>query len=82
MFSVSSCICIVAYHLGTLDVQCTDMKHVLTEPNHEMVFGGLVLKREEPAGATEDPAQGLDNINTNLVLPPGKPRCTFYYFKL
>ena len=27
-------------------------------------------------------AQGLENINTNLVLPPGKPRCMTYYFKL
>ena len=69
LFSLCSCTRLVAYHLGTLDVQCADMKHVLTEPNHETVFGGLVLKREEPAGAIEDPAQGLDNINTSLVLP-------------
>ena len=27
-------------------------------------------------------AQGFDSINTNLVLPPGKPRCMTYYFKL
>ena len=46
-----------ASHLGTLDVQRVDVKHVLTEPNNKMVFGGLILKRKGPAGATEDPAQ-------------------------
>ena len=44
--------------------------------------GGHIQKMEGPAEATEDPAQGLGRINTNLVLPPGKPRCTSYYFKL
>ena len=44
-------------HLGTLDVQRVDVKHVLTEPNHKTVLGGRILKRKEPAGATEDPAQ-------------------------
>jgi len=40
------------------------------------------------AEAIEDPAQwsegpmARNNISTDLVLPPGKPRCTFYYFKL
>jgi len=29
-----------------------------TELNHKTLFGGLVLKREELAGTTEDPAQG------------------------
>ena len=44
-------------HLGTLDVQRVDVKHVLTEPNHKTVLGGRILKRKGPAGATEDPAQ-------------------------
>ena len=46
MFSLSSYICIVAYHLGTLDAQRVDVDHVLTEPNHKTVLGGRVLKSE------------------------------------
>ena len=56
LFSLCSCTCLIAYHLGTLDVQRVDVEHVLTEPNHKMVLGGRILKRG-PAGATEDPAQ-------------------------
>ena len=52
-----SYISIVASHLGTIDVQRVDVKHVLTEPNHKTVLGGRILKRKGPAGATEDPAQ-------------------------
>ena len=52
-----SYISIVASHLGMLDVQRVDVKHVLTEPNHKTVLGGRILKRKGPAGATEDPAQ-------------------------
>ena len=50
-------LCLGASHLGTLDVQRVDMEHVLTEPNHKTVLGGRILKKEGPAGATEDPAQ-------------------------
>ena len=50
-------ICIGASHLGTLDGQRVDMEHVLMESNHKTVLGGRILKKEEPAGATEDPAQ-------------------------
>ena len=57
LFSLCSCTRLVAYHLGTLDVQRADVQHVLTEPNHKTVLGGRILKKEEPAGATEDPAQ-------------------------
>jgi len=57
LFSLCSCTRLVAYHLGTLDVQRADVEHVLTEPNHKMVLGGRILKKEGPAGATEDPAQ-------------------------
>ena len=56
--SMHSYISVVAFHLDTLDVQRVDVEHVLTEPNHKAVFGGLILKREGPAGATEDPTQG------------------------
>jgi len=57
LFSLCSCTRLVVYHLGTLDVQRVDMEHVLTEPNHKTVLGGCILKREGPAGATEDSAQ-------------------------
>ena len=40
-----------------IDVQRVDVEHVLTEPNHKMVLGGRILKKEGPAGATKDPAQ-------------------------
>jgi len=46
-----------ASHLGMLDVQRVDVKHVRTEPNHKTVLGGRILKRKGPAGATEDSAQ-------------------------
>ena len=51
-------ICIVASHLGTLDVQRVDVKHAVLEPNYKMVFGGHIQTMRGPAGATEDPAQG------------------------
>jgi len=57
LFSLCSCTRLVAYHLDTLDVQRADVEHVLMEPNHKMVLGGRILKKEGPAGATEDPAQ-------------------------
>ena len=47
-----------APHLGTLDVRRVDVKHAMLEPNLKTVFDGCILKREGPAGATEDPAQG------------------------
>ena len=50
-------ICIVAPHLGTLDIR-VDVKHVVLELNHKTVFSGHLQKMEEPAEATEDPAQG------------------------
>ena len=60
VFFLSSCTCIVASHLGTLEVQRVDMEHVLTESNHKTVLGGRILKQEGSAGATEDPAQSRE----------------------
>ena len=57
LFSLCSCTRLVAYHLGTLDVQRADVEHVPTEPNHKTVLGGRILKKEGLAGATKDPAQ-------------------------
>ena len=51
-------ICIGASHLGTLDVQHVDVKHVMTEPNHKTVLDGRILKSEGPTRAIEEPAQG------------------------
>jgi len=47
-----------ASHLGMLDIQRVEVKHVLTEPNHKTVLDGRILTREGPAEAIEDPAQG------------------------
>ena len=52
---------IVASHLGTLDVQCADVKHAVMEPNNKTVFDGYLKKMEGPTEATEDPAQGRKN---------------------
>ena len=54
--SMHSNICLGASHLGTLDVPRVDVEHVLTEPNHKTVLSGHILKKEGPAGATEDSA--------------------------
>ena len=54
-------ICILisyASHVDALDVQCVSVKHAMLEPDPKTVFDGGILKREGPAGATEDPAQG------------------------
>jgi len=45
-------------HVDALDVQCVSVKHAMLEPDPKTVFDGCILKREGPAGATEDPAQG------------------------
>ena len=76
-----------ASHVDALDVQCMSVKHAMLEPNPKTVFGGCILKREGPAGELNfrpkvGRAQGLDSINTDLVLPSGKPRCMSYYFNL
>ena len=57
LFSLYSCTCIIAYRLGTLDVRRIELKGKVGA-NQKMVVGGHILKREGPAGATEDPAQG------------------------
>ena len=66
---------IVAFHLDTLDMQNMDVQHAVLELNHKMVFGG------HPGPRSEGP-KAENNINTNLVLSSGKPRCTSYYLKL
>ena len=67
-------ICIVAPHLGTLDVQRMGVKHAMWELNHKTVFGGHIQTMGGPAGATEDPAQGRKGPRpTNLVLPHVSP---------
>ena len=61
-------ICIVAPHLGTLDVQRLDVKHAMLGANRKTVFGGHLQKMEGPAEATEDPAQWLEEPKVLLVL--------------
>ena len=50
-----------------------DVKHAVLESTHKTVFDGYRQKMEGPAEATEDPAQGLNSINTDLVLPQASP---------
>ena len=49
-FSLSSCTCIVAYHLDMLDGQRVDMKHVMAGSNPKMVNGGRIQKMEGLSG--------------------------------
>ena len=44
-----------AFHLGTID-EPREGRAIGAEPEDDV--GGHILKREGPAGATEDPAQG------------------------
>ena len=69
---------IVAFHLDTLDMQNMDVQHAVLEPNHKTVFGGHLQKMEGLLKQLKTRpkvgrAQGLDSINTDLVLPSGKP---------
>ena len=57
-----------ASHVDALDVQYVNVKHAMLEPNPKTVFGGCILKREGPAGATEDPAQWSEGPKALLKL--------------
>ena len=61
-------ICIIAPHLGTLDVQRLDVKHAVLGPNHKTVFGGHLQKMKELGEATEDPAQWSEGPKALRVL--------------
>ena len=55
--------------------RCTrvDVKHAVLESTHKTVLDGYHQKMEGPTEATKDPAQGLNSINTDLVLPQASP---------
>ena len=85
--SMHSYICIVAPHLGTLDVRRVDVKHAVWSRTTRRCLADISRRRNGPKKQPKTRpkvgrAQGLDSFNTNLVLPSGKPRCTSYYFKL
>ena len=66
---------------------CVDVKHAVLESTHKAVSVDISRRCKDPLKQQKTRpkvgrAQGLGRINTNLVLPPGKPRCTSYYFKL
>ena len=61
-------ICIIAPHLGTLDVQYLDVKHAVLGPNQKTVFGGHLQKMEGPAEAIEDPAQSRKGPRPKIIL--------------
>ena len=64
VFFLSSYTCIIAYHLGTLDV-----RRVEPEGEWELNPQDGVLKNRPKVGR----AQGLDNTNIGLVLSQGSP---------
>ena len=63
-----SYICIVAPHLGMLDVQRLGMKHAVLGPNHKTVFSGHLQKMEGPAEATEDSVQWSEGPKALIAL--------------
>ena len=82
--SLSSCIRIIAYHLGTLDLRHMEPNgNVEAEPEDGARMDqfrrwkdrleSCLGQRCYQAGATEDPAQGLVSTNTDLVLPQASP---------
>ena len=42
---------------------------------------GRALRGNQRPGPRSEGPKAENNINTNLVLPSGKPRCMPYYFK-
>ena len=66
---------------------CVDVKHAVLESTHKAVSVDIPrrwkdLLKQPKTRPKVGRAQDLGRINTNLVLPPGKPRCMTYYFKL
>ena len=78
MISLSSCICIVAYHLGTVDVQCMDVKHVMMELNPKMTLVDVSRREKDQLEKLKTRpkvgrAQGLASTNNDLVLSQASP---------
>ena len=65
VFSSSSCTCIVACHLGTLDVRCVDVEHVMTELNHKTVTGGPIPKMDGLPGVHDWTGNAIKLVQTN-----------------
>ena len=66
LFSLSSCTCIVAYHLDTLDGQRVDMKHVMVGSSPKMANGGRIQKMEGLSGVhagTRDDVKPVQDCN-------------------
>ena len=88
--SMHSYICIVASHLGTIDEPyegraMNHMKDVLLEPNPKTMLVDISRMTDgwNPMCMTKGRCSPSEYhlTNTDLVLIPGKPRCTSYYFK-
>ena len=81
--TVHSYICIVAFHLGTINVPC-EGRDVGVEP--EDGDGGRIQKMDGwiPMCTTEGRCSpsSCSLTNTDLVLFSGKPRSMSYYYKL
>jgi len=81
--SMHSYICIVASHLGTID-EPYEGRATGAEPEDDV--GGHIPKTDgwNPMCMTKGRCSPSEYhlTNTDLVLIPGKPRCTSYYLKL
>ena len=84
--SVHSYICIIAPYLGTLDIYVWTWSMRCWSQTLRRCSVDISRRWKDPLKQTKTRpnvrrAQGLGRINTNLPLPPGKPRCMPYYFK-
>ena len=77
-----SYICVVASHLGTIDEPYAECV-VGAEPEDDVwwTYPEETKNKEYMLGPEYSPSE-CHLTNIDLVLIPGKPRCTSYYLKL
>ena len=75
-------ICIIAPHLGTID-EPREGRDIRTEHEDDVwwTYPEETKNQEYMLGPEYSPSE-CHQTNTDLVLIPGKPRCTSYYLKL
>ena len=84
LFSLSSCICTVACHLGTLDVRRVELKDKVRAEPEDYVWwtypedGWISMCMIERGCSSSE----YHLTNTNLVLIPGKPRSITSIFSI
>jgi hypothetical protein len=79
---VHSYICIAAFHLGTID-EPREGRDIGTEHEDDVwwTYPEEAKNQEYMLGPEYSPSE-CHLTNTDLVLIPGKPRCTTFYFEL